>query len=94
LLGVAVEERGESFYNPMLSGVVEDLREGGLLKESDGAQVVFIEGAKVRFITPTLTHMRVSPSVSKVEKKNVSKVERAYYEVFVDHYSALIIGRG
>ena len=47
LLGVLLRDgdlRGESFYNPRLAGVVEDLRSGGLLVESDGAQVVFCEG--------------------------------------------------
>lgn len=47
LLGVQLEERGESFYNPMLSTVIEDLKGDGLLEESDGAQVVFTEGTKV-----------------------------------------------
>ena len=32
---------GESFYNPMLAGVVEDLRALGLLVQDDGAQCVF-----------------------------------------------------
>jgi arginyl-tRNA synthetase len=36
--------RPESFYNPMLPGVVSDLRSAGLLVEDDGAQVVFPEG--------------------------------------------------
>ena len=35
---------GESFYNPMLADVVRDLRELGLLVESDGALCVFPEG--------------------------------------------------
>ena len=39
-----LEERGESFYNPLLSEVVKDLKDGGLLEESEGAQVVFLEG--------------------------------------------------
>ncbi|HET9689902.1 MAG TPA: arginine--tRNA ligase [Acidimicrobiales bacterium] len=35
---------GESFYNDLLPGVVDDLRAGGLLVESDGAQCVFPPG--------------------------------------------------
>ena len=35
---------GESFYNPMLNGIVDDLAERGLLVESDGAQCVFPPG--------------------------------------------------
>jgi arginyl-tRNA synthetase len=41
---VKLEERGESFYNAMLGDVVKDLKEGGLLEASEGAQVVFLEG--------------------------------------------------
>jgi arginyl-tRNA synthetase len=43
-LNVKLTERGESFYNPYLSAVVEDLRATGLLVESDGAQCVFLDG--------------------------------------------------
>ncbi|MBX3221811.1 MAG: arginine--tRNA ligase [Labilithrix sp.] len=34
----------ESFYNPMLSKVTSDLRDAGLLEDSDGAECVFAEG--------------------------------------------------
>ncbi|WP_414562106.1 MULTISPECIES: arginine--tRNA ligase [unclassified Anabaena] len=44
LLNVQVTERGESFYNPLLPTVVEDLQSSGLLEENQGAQVVFLEG--------------------------------------------------
>ena len=44
LLDINLTERGESFYNPYLKAVVEDLEKAGLLEESDGAKVVFLEG--------------------------------------------------
>ncbi|MEB3338413.1 MAG: arginine--tRNA ligase, partial [Leptolyngbyaceae bacterium] len=44
LLDIHLEERGESFYNPMLPSVVEDLAQTGLLVEDAGAQCVFLEG--------------------------------------------------
>eukprot|EP00586_Coscinodiscus_wailesii_P023737 CAMPEP_0172499190 /NCGR_PEP_ID=MMETSP1066-20121228/123668_1 /TAXON_ID=671091 /ORGANISM="Coscinodiscus wailesii, Strain CCMP2513" /LENGTH=716 /DNA_ID=CAMNT_0013272801 /DNA_START=353 /DNA_END=2503 /DNA_ORIENTATION=- len=45
LLGIeGLEERGESFYNPYLEGVIEALAEEGLAVESDGAQAVFLPG--------------------------------------------------
>ncbi|MCC5618493.1 arginine--tRNA ligase [Nostoc sp. CHAB 5836] len=44
LLDVQIIERGESFYNPLLSGVVEDLEKSGLLVENQGAKCVFLEG--------------------------------------------------
>jgi arginyl-tRNA synthetase len=47
LLGVKLkpsDERGESFYNPLLPRVVADLRAKGIATESEGAIVVFVEG--------------------------------------------------
>jgi arginyl-tRNA synthetase len=43
-LKIQIAERGESFYNPYLPAVVEDLRAAEILVESDGAQCVFLEG--------------------------------------------------
>lgn len=44
LLDVRLTERGESFYNPLLPKVVEDLERAGLLVEDQGAKVVFLQG--------------------------------------------------
>lgn len=45
LLGVhGLEERGESFYQPMLEEVVADLEHQGLAVVDDGALCVFVEG--------------------------------------------------
>ena len=47
-LGVTFDTyRGESFYNPMMPGVVERLREMGLAVESEGALVVNLEAEKL-----------------------------------------------
>lgn len=43
-LNIDLTERGESFYNPLLPTVVEDLDQLGLLKEDEGAKCVFLEG--------------------------------------------------
>jgi arginyl-tRNA synthetase len=43
-LDVHLSERGESFYNPLLPAVVEDLAQLGLLVEDAGAKCVFLEG--------------------------------------------------
>ena len=39
-----LEDRGESFYNDMLAGVVQELLDSGVAVESDGAICVFPEG--------------------------------------------------
>ncbi|MEO0769387.1 MAG: arginine--tRNA ligase [Cyanobacteria bacterium J06649_4] len=46
LLNIAedIVDRGESFYNPFLPAVIEDLKELGLMVEDNGAQCVFLEG--------------------------------------------------
>lgn len=44
LLDIQLTERGESFYNPLLLQVVEDLEKEGLLVEDQGAKCVFLEG--------------------------------------------------
>jgi len=43
-LGIRLTERGESFYNPHLQEVVDDLRAAGLLVVDAGAGCVFLEG--------------------------------------------------
>ncbi|GAB4852677.1 hypothetical protein Ancab_016892 [Ancistrocladus abbreviatus] len=43
-LGVQLEEKGESFYNPYIPKVLEELNNKGLVEESEGARVIFIEG--------------------------------------------------
>ena len=41
-LGIVIEERGESFYNPFLKDLVESLKEGGVAELSDGAICIFV----------------------------------------------------
>ena len=41
---------GESFYNPMLPGVVSSLKDKGLATESEGATCVFLDGNDAPFI--------------------------------------------
>lgn len=44
LLDIDIEERGESFYNPFLEDIVNELKQTGLLEESEGAKCVFLDG--------------------------------------------------
>jgi arginyl-tRNA synthetase len=50
LLDVKLIERGESFYNPYLKKVTEDLESKKLLEISDGAKCVFLEGFQIPMI--------------------------------------------
>ncbi|XVF88643.1 hypothetical protein PTKIN_Ptkin19aG0067300 [Pterospermum kingtungense] len=49
-LRVHLEEKGESFYNPYIPGVIEELSKQGLVEESQGARVIFIEGINIPLI--------------------------------------------
>lgn len=42
-LDITVHERGESFYAPMLRGIVEDLQAQSLVRESKGALLAFLD---------------------------------------------------
>lgn len=48
LLDIKINERGESFYNPLLAGIVADLESKGLVEVSDGAKCIFVDGFKNR----------------------------------------------
>uniref|UniRef100_A0A5B6Z789 arginine--tRNA ligase n=1 Tax=Davidia involucrata TaxID=16924 RepID=A0A5B6Z789_DAVIN len=49
-LGVQLEEKGESFYNPYIPEALEALSNAGLIEESEGARVIFIEGKNIPLI--------------------------------------------
>ena len=60
ILGVKLLERGESFYNPMLSDTIADLESKGLIEVSDGAKCIFLSGFKNREGNPLPLMMQKS----------------------------------
>ncbi|MFQ5729358.1 MAG: arginine--tRNA ligase [Waddliaceae bacterium] len=48
ILDVKLIERGESFYNPMLAGMIADLESKGLIETSEGAKCIFLPEFKNR----------------------------------------------
>ncbi|MGM0439823.1 MAG: arginine--tRNA ligase [Chlamydiota bacterium] len=44
LLGVKIIDRGESYYNPVLPDIIDDLEDKGLITVSEGAKCIFLEG--------------------------------------------------
>jgi arginyl-tRNA synthetase len=44
ILDINIQERGESFYNPYLPGVIADLEQKHLITVSDGAKCVYLDG--------------------------------------------------
>ncbi|XP_026435388.1 arginine--tRNA ligase, chloroplastic/mitochondrial-like isoform X2 [Papaver somniferum] len=49
-LGISLEEKGESFYNPYIPKILEGLSNQGLIVESEGARVIVIEGKQIPLI--------------------------------------------
>ncbi len=44
LLDVSIQERGESYYNASLPGIVQDLEKKGMITSDEGAKCIFLEG--------------------------------------------------
>jgi arginyl-tRNA synthetase len=53
-LNIKIEDRGESFYNPLLKPMVDELLAKGVIQESDGAKCIFIPKQK----TPVIVQKR------------------------------------
>ncbi|XP_058722347.1 arginine--tRNA ligase, cytoplasmic-like [Vicia villosa] len=49
-LGVRLEEMPESFFNPLIPPTLEKLEKLGLIEDSDGARVIFVEGVDIPLI--------------------------------------------
>ncbi|XP_078439002.1 arginine--tRNA ligase, cytoplasmic-like isoform X2 [Wolffia australiana] len=49
-LGIHLEEKGESFYNPFIPDTIQELDKLGMVVESEGARVIFIEGQPIPLI--------------------------------------------
>jgi len=48
ILNIEINERGESFYNPFLAPLVNDLAAKGIIVESQGSKCIFIPGDKYK----------------------------------------------
>lgn len=83
------EVRGESFYNDKLADVVQRLKAKGLLKESEGAQVVFFEEKEK--LPPCLIMKSDGASIyatrdlaAAIYRHEVQKADQILYIVGVD----------
>ncbi|AHK62879.1 arginine--tRNA ligase [Chlamydia avium] len=50
ILDITIEKRGESFYNPLLPEIIQDLENKNLITISDNAKCVFHEGSPIPLI--------------------------------------------
>lgn len=87
LLDIQLTERGESFYNPLLSQVVEDLDQAGLLVEDQGAKCVFLEGFTNREGNPLPLIIQKSDGGYNYATTDLAAIR---YRVQQDHADRLI----
>ncbi|MBD1824974.1 arginine--tRNA ligase [Cyanobacteria bacterium FACHB-DQ100] len=87
LLDIQLTERGESFYNPLLLQVVEDLEKEGLLVEDQGAKCVFLEGFTNREGNPLPLIIQKSDGGYNYATTDLAAIR---YRVQQDHADRLI----
>lgn len=87
LLNVCITERGESFYNPMLADVVDDLQKKGLVQLSDGAKCVFVEGFQNREGEPLPLMVQKSDGGYNYDTTDMAAIR---YRIEQDHFDRLI----
>ena len=87
LLDICLTERGESFYNPLLQNVVEDLDRLGLLVEDQGAKCVFLEGFTNREGEPLPLIVQKSDGGYNYATTDLAAIR---YRIQTDHVDRLI----
>ncbi len=88
LMGVRITERGESFYNPFLKEVVEELDQLGLISISDGAKCVYLEGFQNREGEPLPIIVQKSDGGYNYDTTDLAAVR---HRVFVEKADRVII---
>jgi arginyl-tRNA synthetase len=88
LLGVRIHERGESFYNPFLKEVVEELEQKGLVTLSDGAKCIFLEGFVNREGEPLPLMVQKSDGGYNYDTTDMAALR---YRIFEDRADRIII---
>lgn len=82
-LGVTLTERGESYYNPLLQGIVEELMEKGVAEISEEAVCVFVEGSSVPLIVQKKDGGFGYASTDMAAIKHRLQVEKADWIIYV-----------
>lgn len=80
-LDVTLEDRGESFYGPMLPDVVREFREKGLAVESDGAICIFLDGFTNREGQPLPAIIQKSDGAYNYETTDLASLRHRIYEL-------------
>lgn len=88
LLGVKIIERGESFYNPFLKDVVEELENKGLVTLSEGAKCVYLEGFKSREGQPLPVMVQKSDGGYNYDTTDLAAIR---HRIFVEKADRIIV---
>ncbi len=88
LLHVKIKERGESFYNPYLKEVVEELEAKGLITISDGAKCIFLEGFQNREGQMLPLMVQKSDGGFNYDTTDLATIR---YRIFVDKADRIIV---
>lgn len=87
LLNIRIIERGESFYNPYLKSVVEELDQKGLVHISEGAKCIFLEGYKNREGDPLPLMVQKSDGGYNYDTTDLAAIR---YRIFTDKAERII----
>jgi arginyl-tRNA synthetase len=88
LMGVRLTERGESFYNPFLKEVVEELDQKGLITISDGAKCIYLEGFKNRDGEPLPIMVQKSDGGYNYDTTDLAAIK---HRIFVEKADRIIV---
>ena len=84
LLDIHLNERGESFYNPMLKEVVDDLEKKGLVTISDGAKCIFVPAHEIPLMVQKSDggyNYDTTDMAALLHRVNIEKAEKIIYVV-------------
>ena len=83
-LDVSLQERGESFYNPMLGKIIEEYENQGIVTLSEGAKCVFLEGHDIPMILQKSDggfNYSTTDAAALAHRIRVEKADRILYVV-------------
>lgn len=89
-LDVQIEERGESFYNPFLKEVVEEFEKKGLVKISNGAKCIYLEGFQNRDKKPLPLMIQKSDGGYNYDTTDLAAIRHRIFEEKADRIIVVV----
>ncbi len=92
MMGVRLTERGESYYNPYLKEVVEELESKGLVVISDGAKCIYPEGFQNREGEPLPVMIQKSDGGYNYDTTDLAAIRHRIYIEKADRIIVVVDG--